>query len=63
MRINGSFLAFANTRVTRGTCEGSPGETERAVLTLVDGPSDHAELRDNLLIVTQDGQGIVFENS
>ena len=39
VRINGSSLAFANTRVTRGTCEGPAGETERAVLTLLDGPS------------------------
>lgn len=63
VRVDGSSLAFANTRVTRGTCEGPAGETERAVLALLDGPSDHAELRDNLLIVTKDGQGIVFEIS
>lgn len=63
VRINGSSLAFANTRVTRGTCEGPAGETERAVLALLDGPSDHAEVRDTLLIVTKDGQGLLFEIS
>ena len=63
VRIDGSSLAFANTRATRGTCEGPAGETERTVLALLDGPSDHAELRDDLLIVTKDGQGIVFKIS
>ena len=63
VRIDGASLAFANTRVTGGTCEGPAGETERAVLALLDGPSDHAEVRDTLLIVTKDGQGLLFEIS
>ncbi|HEX6151127.1 META domain-containing protein [Nocardioides sp.] len=63
VRVDGSSLAFANTRVMRGSCTGPAGETHRAVLALLDGPSDHAELRDHLLIVTKDGRGLVFEIS
>ncbi len=61
VRINESSLAFANTRVTSGACDGPAGKTERAMLALLDGPADHAEVRDHLLIVTKDGQGMVFE--
>ena len=63
VRVDGSTLSFANTRVTQGACEGAAGKTERAMLALLDGPADHAELRDHLLIVTKDGRGMVFEVS
>jgi heat shock protein HslJ len=63
VRVDGSTLAFANTRVMRGNCQGAAGDTHRAVLELLDGTADHAELRDHLLIVTKGGRGMLFEIS
>lgn len=63
VRVDGSTLSFANTRVMRGSCQGAAGDTHRAVLALLDGTADHAELRDHLLIVTKGGRGMVFEIS
>ncbi len=63
VRVDGSTIAFANTRVQRGSCQGATGDTHQAVLELLDGTADHAELRDHLLIVTKGGRGMVFEIS
>ena len=61
VRVDGTTLIFANTKVQRGRCTGPTGKTERAVLDLLDGPSDNAELHDHLLVVTRDGRGLFFE--
>ncbi len=63
VRVDGTTISFANTRVMRGSCQGAAGGTHRAVLELLDGTADHAELRDHLLIVTKGGRGMVFEIS
>jgi heat shock protein HslJ len=63
VRVDGSTIAFAHTRVQRGSCQGAAGDTHQAVLELLDGTADHAELRDHLLIVTKGGRGMLFELS
>ena len=57
----GRRSTFANTTVQRGRCTGPARQTERAVLDLLDGPSDNAELHDHLLVVTREGRGLFFE--
>ncbi len=61
VRIDGTTIDFANTTVQRGRCTGPTRKTERAVLDLLEGPSDNAELHDHLLVVTREGQGLFFE--
>jgi heat shock protein HslJ len=59
--VDEKTLEFSNTTVQRGRCTGPAGKTDRAVLALLDGPSDNAELHDHLLVVTQGGRGLFFE--
>jgi heat shock protein HslJ len=61
VRVDGDTLAFANTSVQRGRCTGPAAKTERAVLALLDGPSDNVELHDSLLVVTRGGRGLFFQ--
>ena len=61
VRVDGTTVAFANTTVQRGRCTGPARQTERAVLDLLDGPSDNAELHDHLLVVTRAGRGLFFQ--
>lgn len=59
--VDGATLAFSNTTVQRGACTGPAAKTERAVLALLDGPSDNVELHDSLLVVTRGGRGLFFQ--
>lgn len=61
VRIDGETIDFANTTVQRGRCTGAAGRTDRAVLALLDGPSDNAELHESLLVVTRGGRGLLFQ--
>ena len=61
VQVEGTALVFSNVTLQRGRCTGPTRQTERAVLALLDGPSDNAELHDHLLVVTQGGEGLVFE--
>jgi len=61
VQVDGSALVFSNVTLQPGRCTGPAGQTERAVLALLDGASDSADLHDHLLVVTQGGQGLAFE--
>lgn len=61
VQVEGTALVFSNVTLQRGRCTGPAGKTERAVLALLDGPSDSAELHDHLLVVTQGGEGLFFQ--
>ncbi|HYH71630.1 MAG TPA: META domain-containing protein [Nocardioides sp.] len=61
VRIDGTTIDFANTTVQRGRCTGAARQTDRAVLALLDGPSDNAELHESLLVVTRGGRGLLFQ--
>ncbi|MGF9762261.1 META domain-containing protein [Microvirga sp. 0TCS3.31] len=61
VQVEETALVFSNVTLQRGRCTGPAGKTERAVLALLDGASDSAELHDHLLVVTQGGQGLFFE--
>ena len=61
VQVEGTALVFSNVTLQRGRCTGPARQTERAVLALLDVPSDSAELHDNLLVVTQGGAGLFFE--
>jgi heat shock protein HslJ len=61
VQVDGDALVFSNATVQRGRCTGPARKTERAVLALLDGPSDNAELHDHLLVVTKAGEGLFFE--
>ena len=47
--------------MTRGSCDGPAGLTEQTVLSVLDGPADHAELHEKVLIVTKGDEGLVFQ--
>jgi heat shock protein HslJ len=61
VQVEGPALVFSNVTLQRGRCTGPAGQTERAVLALLDGASDSAELHDHLLVVTKGGEGLFFE--
>jgi hypothetical protein len=61
VQVEGTALVFSNVTLQRGRCTGPARQTERAVLALLDGASDSAELHDHLLVVTQGGEGLFFE--
>jgi heat shock protein HslJ len=61
VQVDGMALVFSNVTLQQGRCTGPARKTERAVLALLDGPSDNAELHDHLLVVTQGGEGLFFE--
>ncbi len=61
VQVDGAALVFSNATVQRGRCAGAARKTERAVLALLDGPSDNAELHEHLLVVTRGGTGLFFE--
>ena len=61
VQVDGDTLSFASTRVTRGNCDGPAGLTEQLVLSVLDGPADHAELHEKVLIVTKGDEGLVFQ--
>jgi heat shock protein HslJ len=61
VQVEGAALVFSNVTLQRGRCTGPARQTEQAVLALLDGPSDSAELHDHLLVVTQGGEGLFFE--
>lgn len=61
VQVDGDTLAFANTRVTQGNCQGPARLTEQTVLSVLDGPADNAELHEKVLIVTKGDQGLVFQ--
>jgi heat shock protein HslJ len=61
VQVEETALVFSNVTLQRGRCTGPARQTERAVLALLDGPSDSAELHDHLLVVTQGGEGLFFE--
>jgi heat shock protein HslJ len=61
VQVDGDTLSFANTRVTGGTCEGPARLTEETVLAVLDGPADHVELHEKILIVTKGDRGLLFQ--
>jgi heat shock protein HslJ len=61
VQVDGEALVFSNVTLQRGRCTGPARQTERAVLALLDGTSDSAELHDHLLVVTRGGEGLFFE--
>lgn len=61
VQVDGPDLVFSNVTLQRGRCTGPARQTERAVLALLDGASDSAELHGHLLVVTKGGQGLFFE--
>jgi heat shock protein HslJ len=61
VQVEETALVFSNVTLQRGRCTGPARQTERAVLALLDGASDNAELHDQLLVVTQGGEGLFFE--
>ncbi|MFC7726097.1 META domain-containing protein [Nocardioides sp. GCM10028917] len=61
VQVEDQALVFSNVTLQRGRCTGPAGQTERAVLALLDGASDNAELHDHLLVVTRGGEGLFFE--
>jgi len=61
VQVEETSLVFSNVTLQRGRCTGPARQTERAVLALLDGASDSAELHDHLLVVTQGGEGLFFE--
>ena len=61
VQVDETALVFSNVTLQRGRCTGPARQTERAVLALLDGASDSAELHDHLLVVTQGGEGLFFE--
>ena len=61
VQVEETALVFSNVTLQRGRCTGPTRQTERAVLALLDGASDNAELHDQLLVVTQGGEGLFFE--
>lgn len=61
VQVDGTTLTFSDATVQRGRCAGPARQTERAVLALLDGASDNAELHEHLLVVTRGGEGLFFE--
>ena len=61
VQVDGEALVFSNVTLQRGRCTGPARQTERAVLALLDGTSDSAELHDHLLVVTRGGEGLFLE--
>ena len=61
VQVEETALVFSNVTLQRGRCTGPARQNERAVLALLDGASDNAELHDHLLVVTRAGEGLFFE--
>ena len=59
--VDGETLTFAPPTVTRQACPAPERGVERAVLAVVDGPSDHVWYRASTLVVTKGNRGLVFE--
>jgi heat shock protein HslJ len=62
VQVEETTLVFSNLTLQRGRCSsGAARKTDRAVVALLDGPSDNAELHEHLLVVTRGGEGLFFE--
>ena len=61
--VDGETITFAPPTITRQACPAPARGVQRAVLAVVDGPSDHAWYAASTLVVTKGDRGLVFEVS
>ena len=62
VQVEDTALVFSNLTLQRGSCSSAAArQTDRAVVALLDGRSDNAELHEHLLVVTRGGEGLFFE--